>query len=299
MVPATDHQTRLPSQHHSPAAAELYGGGDLGAEHPCPGDALHEERESLSGDLNYDPQLEESVDNAERDAVAEAQAQALAATLLQSINNPVVRARVLGDIWHLMDQFKISVHHGLRRPFSRALRDALFLPDPEDKAAVERVLEKRKTTFKQMVLSKPDWVWQRVKRYVPPPEILVARVHIVLQTYGPLKDATTGLPLFNDASWDKARCVVENIRMGFYSDPPGINLYTIQRQDKDGLFIYRCARGTNNVEGGVHQNIIKRFGSYNASPRFAVNLIRDYCLCHNLRVCVQTSAFSGTLFTCL
>jgi len=72
--------------------------------------------------------------------------------------------------------------------------------------------------------------------------------------------------------------------MGYYSDPPGIKLYTIQCQDKDGLNIYRCARGTNNVEGGVHQNIIKRFGSYNASPRFAVNLLRDYCLCHNLRV---------------
>ncbi|KAK2463999.1 hypothetical protein APHAL10511_003943 [Amanita phalloides] len=31
-------------------------------------------------------------------------------------------------------------------------------------------------------------------------------------------------------------------------------------------------------------NIIKRFGSYNASPRFAVNLLCDYCLCHNLKV---------------
>ena len=238
MVPATDHQTRLSSRHHLPAAAELYGDGDLDAEHPCPGDALHDEHELLSSDLNYDPQLEESVDNAERDAAAEAQAQALTATLLQSINNPVVRARVLGDIWHLMDQFKISVHHGLHCPFLRALCDALFLPDPEDKAAVEHVLEKCKTTFKQMVLSKPDWVWQRVKCYVPPPEILVARAHIVLQTYGPLKDATTGLPLFNDASWDKARCVMENIQMGFYSDPPSINLYTIQWQDKDGLFVY-------------------------------------------------------------
>jgi hypothetical protein len=137
-----------------------------------------------------------------------------------------------------MDQFKISVHHGLHCPFARALQDAMLLPDPEDKASIEHVLMKCNTTHSQMVLSKSDWVWQHVKHFVPPPEILISRVHAVIQMYGPLKDATTGSPLFNDASWDKAKNVLENIQMGFYSDPPGINLYTIQSQDKDGLFIY-------------------------------------------------------------
>ena len=75
--------------------------------------------------------------------------------------------------------------------------------------------------------------------------------------------------------------------MGFYSDPHGINLYTIQWQDKDRLSVYHWKCGTNNVEGGIHQNIIKYFGSYNASPRFAVNLLCDYCLYHNLQVHVH------------
>ena len=97
----------------------------------------------------------------------------------------------------------------------------------------------------------------------------------------------TGQPLFNDASWEKAKNVIENVRMGYYFDPPGISLYTIRGTDADALTLYRCLRGTNNVEGGVHQNIAKHFGSYNALPRFAINLICDYCLGHNLWVCDQ------------
>ncbi|KAG1773608.1 hypothetical protein EV702DRAFT_1200931 [Suillus placidus] len=189
-----------------------------------------------------------------------------------------------GDIWHLMDQFKISLHHGLRRPFSRALRDAIFLLDPEDCAAVEKVLEMKNTSFQQMVLTHSDWVWQRVKRLVPPPETLAPRVAEVLQTYGPLKGAVTGQPLFNDSSWEKARAIIENIKMGYYSDPPGYSFYALVRTDKYGLNVYRCSRGTNNVEGGIHQNIIRRFGSFNASPRLTVNLLHDYTLTHNLEV---------------
>ncbi|KAG6847920.1 hypothetical protein H0H93_004886 [Arthromyces matolae] len=71
-----------------------------------------------------------------------------------------VRSRVWLDIWHLMNQIKIPLHHGLRRPFFRALRDALFILDPEDKAAVEAVLAKRNITWNQMVLRRPEWVWR-------------------------------------------------------------------------------------------------------------------------------------------
>ncbi|KAL6306811.1 hypothetical protein BKA93DRAFT_748186 [Sparassis latifolia] len=74
------------------------------------------------------------------------------------------------------------------------------------------------------------------------------------------------------------------ISMGYYSNPPGVKLYTVQGKDCDGLTIYRCMHRTNNVEGGVHQNIVRCFGSFNASPKFAVSLLRDYVLCHNLKL---------------
>jgi hypothetical protein len=241
---------------------------------------------------------EQLASDAEKDLHGLSQIESLAELVSRNvtIESNEVRSRVLGDIWHLMDQFKISIHHGLRRPFSRALRDAIFLPDPVDLAAVEEVLKKKNTCFCQMVLTNSDWVWQRIKRLVPPPEILAPRVTEVLQTYSPLKDAVTDQPLFNDASWEKAHLVIENIKLGYYSDPPGHHFYTLQRTDKLGLNIYRCSHGTNNVEGGIHQNIIRRFGSFNASPQLTVNLLRDYTLTHNLEVCLTLSS-TRTLYS--
>jgi hypothetical protein len=192
----------------------------------------------------------------------------------------------LGDIWHLMDQFPISMSHGLRRPFARALRDAFYLLDPEDKEAVEAFLATKNVSWDGMLRSHPRWLFQHVKRFVPPPEELLPRVSRVIQVYGPLKDAKTGLPLFNDKAWEIAENVLENIRRGYYSDPPNIKLYFNQGLDKYGLMRYKCFRGTSSIEGGVHQNIIRWFGAFNAGPEFALELLRDYCLYHNLKVCV-------------
>ncbi|KAG2055820.1 hypothetical protein BDR06DRAFT_970603 [Suillus hirtellus] len=196
--------------------------------------------------------LEQAASDAEKDPHALQQAESLAEVVSRavSIENSEIRSRIIGDIWHLMDQFKISLHHGLQRPFSHALRDAIFLLDPEDCAAVKKVLEMKNTTFQQMVLTNSDWVWQHVRRLIPPPETLAPRVAEVLQIYGPLKDAVTGQPLFNDLSWEKARTVIENIKMGYYSDPPGYSFYALLRMDKHGLGVYRQAYvGTMNHTG--------------------------------------------------
>ncbi|OBZ77815.1 hypothetical protein A0H81_02815 [Grifola frondosa] len=201
--------------------------------------------------LDYTPSEEQTFENSSCDAVSAAKAAAIEVHACSSSSFNVICSQVLGDIWHLMDQFKISVHHGMRRPFTRALRDAILLPDENDKAAVEAVLKTQGC---------------RVKRFAPPPEILCSCVSAVVKMYGPLKDAVTGQLLFNDVSWEKAVNVLENVRMGFYSDPPGVELYMVQGRDKEELHL------------SLHSC------SYNASPRFAVNLLRDYCLCHNLRV---------------
>jgi hypothetical protein len=72
--------------------------------------------------------------------------------------------------------------------------------------------------------------------------------------------------------------------MGHVSDPIGIPLYYKIKNDANGLPIYRCARGTNAVEGDVHMNIFKKFGSYNASPELAEACLADYRLRHNINV---------------
>ncbi|KAG6379505.1 hypothetical protein JVT61DRAFT_9996 [Boletus reticuloceps] len=182
----------------------------------------------------------------------------------------LVHTHILGDVWHLFHQFPISLHHGLRRPFTRALSAAIFLTNTNDKRAVEEVLRAQNMTYSAKLKSRPEWVLTRVRRYVPPPEILYSRVASVVKTYGPLQDTTTGQPLFNDKAWDVTKNILEHVRKGYYSDPPDVPLYFEVGKDAHGLTLYRCCRGTNNVEGGVHQNLICCFTSFNVSTRRAV-----------------------------
>lgn len=167
-------------------------------------------------------------------------------------------------------------------PFARALRNAIFLFDPEDKAIIEEFLQKQNISWESMLCCHSDWILRRVKRIVPSPEELLSHVAKVLHSYGPLLDPKTGNPLFNQQAWEVATNVLENIRRGYYSDPPNIPFYYSRGKDKNGLMRYRCVHGTNAIEGGIHQNVIRWFGSFNASPDFAVELLRDYTLYHNL-----------------
>jgi len=226
---------------------------------------------------------EQKPENSFRDPQGQVKALAILEQVTQSTKD-VIRSRVLGDIWHLMHQFPISQGHGLRRPFARALRNAFFQYDPEDKANMESFLESRGLTWDYMLKSHPEWILQRVKRFVPPPEELLPRVGKVLYDFGPLLCAKSNQPVFNNKAWEVSPNVLENIRRGYYSDPPKAKLYYVNGRDKYGLLTYRCCRGMNAIEGGVHQNIIRWFGAFNAAPDFAVQLLRDYTLYHNLKV---------------
>ncbi|KAG2103734.1 uncharacterized protein F5147DRAFT_808699 [Suillus discolor] len=84
----------------------------------------------------------------------------------------LVRTRIKGDIWHLFHQFPISLHHGLRRPFAHALSTAIFLTDVNDKRAVTEILARQNVSYDAKLISKSEWILTRVRRYVPPPEIL-------------------------------------------------------------------------------------------------------------------------------
>jgi hypothetical protein len=196
----------------------------------------------------------------------------------------VTRTRVIFDNWHCHNLFPVSRQHGVRRPFVRALSMAFFLPMSEDRLAVEQVLKKLGTSYDAQLLSRPRWIHARVRRVIPPPEVLLPRVAEVIKTYGAVRDATTSQPLFNARAWDAAKSMLENVRLGYYSDPPGVELYFKMGVDKNGLTTYRCCRGTNSVEGGVHQNIIRKYDSFNTSPRHGINVILEYAVRHNIAV---------------
>ncbi|KAJ3819593.1 hypothetical protein F5880DRAFT_1616319 [Lentinula raphanica] len=199
-----------------------------------------------------------------------------------------MRSRIKKDPFHVFNMFYISVAHGLRVDFSRALRDAIFIPDPADQKRIEvwGLTQNPPLSWDYLVRSRPKWVWAHCKRTIPPPEQLYPLVERVFRVYGPLKDAKTGSPLFNAAAWAVSRNVLELVRKGFLSDPIGIALYTPVGLDSKagGLPIYRCFRGTNFTEGGVHRHFTEHLPQYGASIRHVHASLQDFVLCHNLRV---------------
>ncbi|KAI8148040.1 hypothetical protein BJV82DRAFT_664371 [Fennellomyces sp. T-0311] len=55
--------------------------------------------------------------------------------------------RVLKDIYHFMALIKVPKRHALAKEFSQQLRNALFVPDPEDKRKVEEYLAEKNLTW--------------------------------------------------------------------------------------------------------------------------------------------------------
>ncbi|KAJ7586925.1 hypothetical protein C8J56DRAFT_1051224 [Mycena floridula] len=206
----------------------------------------------------------------------------------QTTSFPHIRSRVLKDPFHVFNMFYISVTHGLRIDFSRALRDAIFIPDTSDR---DQIIAWGKSqnppmSWDFMLVTRSRWLWKHCKRIIPPPEQLYPLVEQVFRTYGPLKDSKSGLPLFNSTAWGVAKNILELVRKGHLSDPPGICLYFQTGIDSKagGLPIYRCFRGTNNTEGGVHRHIIECLPKWGVSIEHVHACLYDWLLRHNLQV---------------
>ncbi|KAJ7220545.1 hypothetical protein GGX14DRAFT_559337 [Mycena pura] len=197
-----------------------------------------------------------------------------------------IRSRVLKDIFHVFHMLYISRTHGLRLAFIRAFRDACLIPHPADKTRIETYLATKKLTWDDMLRYNPRWLWRRCRRTIPPPELLYPLVHRLFMLYGPLRDAKTNLPLFNTAAWKIAKNILELVRNGYVSDVPGVVLYYCIGFDAEagGLPLYRCIRGTNMVEGGVHTHLLAKLPSRGASVRHMVACLLDFVLRHNLTV---------------
>ena len=61
--------------------------------------------------------------------------------------------------------------------------------------------------------------------------------------------------------------------------------------DRDGLTLYRyCRHGTNSLEGGIHQNVIRKFGSFGVSPALADAVLPNYRLRHNIDVSINQNS---------
>lgn len=210
-----------------------------------------------------------------------------------------MRSRVLKDPFHVFKMLYIPRGHGLRFEFAHALRDAIFIPNKEDKERIEAwaTTLDPPLTFEKLKQMSSKRLWKHCRRIIPPPELLYPLVRQVFDTFGPLKDANSGQKLFNTSAWHTAKNILSLIHDGYLSDPPGISLYTQVGLDKafGNLPIYRCLRGTNQTEGGVHTQLRPRLPTSGASIRHVNACLLDFILRHNLLV--RLSPFSLVKYT--
>lgn len=186
---------------------------------------------NLADDVDDNPEtlIEEDGNVAEAEVDNESLQEGLSTFAAAASNSTtwsrITRSLVLMDIWHAMARIRVSRTHGFRRPFARALRDAILIPDEQDRNRITAYLISIGSSREETLRMNPKWLWKRCKRVVPPPEILYPAVEEVYKTYGPLLDAATSTPLFNRQAWKDAKNILKSIQLGLLSDPPDVPLY--------------------------------------------------------------------------
>ena len=200
---------------------------------------------------------------------------------------------VVGDPFHAMDRTKVPVRHEAKKAFFVALRDAFFVWNPKKLKELEmRMLESgmSEEDVKNARYFNSQSYRACVDRHVPAPAILYWRVRAVYVTYGKIEDSKTKKPLFNSTAWTKADNVLKEILEGYYSDPPGIELYnkrfnpdgTVMR-NKYGMEMIESSRGTNRTEA-YHKNLTTTFCSWCTGVEMSDALLRERRHRHNHKV---------------
>lgn len=144
------------------------------------------------------------------------------------------------------------MHHDYKALYFRALRAAMFIMNKHDVEQVKRVMEKKGVSWNKTMAFNFDYIAKRVRRTVPPADVLYNRLLAVYNFFKDKKDTETGDVLFNKrAKTDK---------------------YGRVMVDQDGLPLYRSLRGTSNLES-LHQYLTTSFGHTMSGPWYSDSLL--------------------------
>ncbi|KAJ7174946.1 hypothetical protein C8R43DRAFT_1201440 [Mycena crocata] len=196
--------------------------------------------------------------------------------------------RVLDDAFHYMDRLLrlLSKKHSAFKAFAHDFSEAIFIRDRSDEQAVRAVLEKHGVDWEYAKRAKSAALNRRIRRYIPRRDVLLKRLEKLFTAYEDIQCSTKKQRggFFSDEAKEMTKHLLDTVRKGYLSDPPGISLYYLMGKDRDGLNIYRTVRGTNSVEGGFHMAVRRVFGSLRASPELAECLLINWILHRNQRV---------------
>ncbi|KAJ6502069.1 hypothetical protein C8R45DRAFT_608315 [Mycena sanguinolenta] len=206
----------------------------------------------------------------------------------QTAASEPLASRVLDDAFHFMDRLLrlLSKKHSIFNEFAHQFSETVFIRDKDDEAKVRAVLEAKNIKWEYAIRAKKSALNRRIRRYIPPPEKLAADLAVLFNSFQNVHDSVERSPgrehyFFSKEARKTADNLLETVRLGYMSDPPGIALYYVRGKDRDGLNLYRTVRGTNSVEGGVHMLVRRVFGSLHASPELAEATIGNWFLRRN------------------
>jgi hypothetical protein len=202
--------------------------------------------------------------------------------------------RVKQDVFHLHQRIEVPRQHPHQWTFFTKLRDAMMIFHQEDLAKVTSVVEKEfGCSFDDYLAQNPDWVFKRVRRFIPPPKELRERIERVVNEFKRPEyiDPATRKPLLSKDALAQIDNILKHVDHGCVSDPKNVKLYyDTGKFDKYKLRIYRCVRGTNSVEGGVHQKLSLKLRMWNAGPEVTQASTGVYRQRHNIRASQRNRA---------
>ena len=214
----------------------------------------------------------------------------------------------------------LSSKHGVYAHFLSRFRDAVFVVDAAHLAELKLVLTNKKLAqlkrswcrdhngstpnnaqaqsllaaaqqeVNKKELEEYSYFLDRVRRQIPEPGILEARVRAVAAEFGNVEDAARGTQLFTRQTWKALDNLRGHIRRGCLSDSPDINYYYTISQSADGEAVLHCVRGTNRLEG-FHHHLRDIAAQAHMSPRLFVAMLRSFLYRWN----ISRAVASGTL----
>jgi hypothetical protein len=186
-------------------------------------------------------------------------------------------SRVKQDIVHIFLRFSrvLKKAHGAFALFMARLSDVFFIPSQDDLELIKDLLKQNGFSDDQIKQKTWQYFKRRVRRSVPPPNVLERDFNRTVNMFANLKDAKTGKQLFGKKAWNLYSSTLKHIKKGCLSDIEGLTYYVQIGEDSMGIPLFKCVRGTNGVEG-FHQKIRQLVRGFNVSPRFAITLLHEF-----------------------
>lgn len=193
------------------------------------------------------------------------------------------------DGFHVLSRVKVPEKHELKKAIKIAFMKALYSYDEMKLQEVIATLKSNGWTDREITSTlyyRPGFFSKRVERTCLQ---LYFRVRAVIVTFASKLNSKSGKPLFNGEAFKQWNNILNEILLGYYSDPPDHSFYSFDldsegwpKQDKYGLQIIRSTRGTSYVEN-VHRQYSATFDNI-AGVELATALLDERAHRHNINV---------------